>query len=37
MNWQKRKRNKRGFTLEQCRKGGSAVRGYKTPEEARLN
>jgi hypothetical protein len=35
MNWQKRKRNKRGFTLEQCRKGGSAVRGYKTAEEVR--
>lgn len=35
MNWQKHKRNKRGFTLEQCRKGGFAVRGGETEEEAR--
>jgi len=35
MNWKKLKKNKRGFTLEQCRKGGKAVRGGEFAEEAR--
>ena len=35
MNWKKRKKNKRGFTLDQCRKGGRASRGYETEEDSR--
>jgi hypothetical protein len=35
MNWQKHKKNKRGFTREQCRKGGFATRGYETSADAR--
>jgi len=35
MTWKKRKKNKRGFTLEQCRKGGRVTRGYETAEDAR--
>lgn len=35
MDWNKHKKNKRGFTLEQCRKGGSVTRGYETAEDAR--
>lgn len=36
MSWKKRKKNKRGFTREQCRKGGQATRGYETAEDARI-
>jgi hypothetical protein len=35
MNWKKHKRNKRGFTRDQCSKGGQATRGYETAEEVR--
>lgn len=35
MNWQKHKKNKRGFTREQCSRGGSRTRGYETEEDAR--
>jgi hypothetical protein len=35
MNKGKAVKNKRGFTKEQCRKGGQAIRGYDTAEDVR--